>query len=114
MDFKRYLAGKGKGRRTTTRSRSLEGSDPCKKEAREMRHTTNDLMDEYLQADFTKRLHLYLQYPELRTEFTEVERENLQPEGEHSMSGSKRIPNVRADDLLTLKPCCVKRLFGMT
>jgi len=42
-----------------------------------MKQTTNDLLDDYRDADLTKRLHLYLQFPELRTEFIEMDRNEL-------------------------------------
>lgn len=50
-----------------------------------MSRNTNNLLDEYRYADHTKRLHLYLQYPELRPEFALIERN----ESEHGQFGSK-------------------------
>ena len=37
-----------------------------------MRRTTGDLLNEYRHANFNKRLHLYLQYRELRPDFMEL------------------------------------------
>ncbi|HKI47780.1 MAG TPA: hypothetical protein VKA69_00520 [Desulfobacteria bacterium] len=42
-----------------------------------MKRTMNDLLDDYRDADFTKRLHLYLQFPELRLQFIEMDRNEL-------------------------------------
>jgi hypothetical protein len=39
-----------------------------------MNWTTGDLLDDYSQADVSKRLHLYLQYPHLRLAFMEMDR----------------------------------------
>lgn len=50
-----------------------------------MKRTTSDLLDDYRHADFTKRLNLYLQYPELRREFIETDR------NEHSSREPKRL-----------------------
>jgi hypothetical protein len=79
-----------------------------------MKRTTSDLLGEYRHADFTKRLHLYLQYPELRPEFMEMDRKIPHPEAQGCMSGTKCTPNIPAGTLLSLKPGYVRRLFGMT
>lgn len=44
-----------------------------------MNWTTGDLLDDYSQADFSKRLHLYLQYPHLRLAFMEMDRNEPGP-----------------------------------
>lgn len=38
-----------------------------------MNRTMHCFLDEYRHADLIKRLHLYLQYPELRFEFAQIE-----------------------------------------
>jgi len=40
-----------------------------------MDRTTWDFLDEYKYSDFNRRLHMFLQYPELRSDFTQIERE---------------------------------------
>jgi hypothetical protein len=50
-----------------------------------MSGTTRSFLDEYRNADHTKRLYLYLQYRELRSEFAQVE----QNESAHRQIGSK-------------------------
>jgi hypothetical protein len=45
-----------------------------------MKCTISNLLDSYRRADFSKRLHLYLQYRDLRSEFSEIERNGLRPE----------------------------------
>ena len=42
-----------------------------------MKQSMSGLMDRYRCADGNTRLHLYLQYPELRTEFFEIDRIDL-------------------------------------
>ena len=38
----------------------------------------NDLCDVYRQADLTDRLHMYLQFPELRNDFLVIDQQALQ------------------------------------
>ena len=57
-----------------------------------MKRTTSDLLDEYKHADLTKRLHLYLQYPELRPEFIETDRNELRSGEPERIPGSKWPP----------------------
>lgn len=42
-----------------------------------MKRSMSDLMDRYRDASGNTRLHLYLQYPELRAEFIEIDRSDL-------------------------------------
>ncbi len=46
-----------------------------------MERTTNRLLNEYRHGDHTKRLHLYLQYPDLRLDFMQME-QNVPPQGQ--------------------------------
>jgi hypothetical protein len=45
-----------------------------------MERTMKDLLEEYTQADLQKRLHLYLQYPDLRDSFAKRDRIEPPPE----------------------------------
>ena len=40
-----------------------------------MNSKTGSLLEDYRQADFTRRLHLFLEYPDLRADFNEIERQ---------------------------------------
>ena len=44
-----------------------------------MNGKTGSLLEDYRQADLTKRLHLFLEYPDLRADFTEIERQASAP-----------------------------------
>ena len=57
-----------------------------------MKRTTNDLLDEYKDADFTKRLNLYLQHRELRSDFVETDRNELRSKGLDREPKSKWLP----------------------
>ena len=74
-----------------------------------MQWTTSDLLDDYRHADFTKRLHLYLQYPELRPEFIEIDRNELPPATLGSMPECKRLAMSCNRAFLWLMPGFVKR-----
>jgi hypothetical protein len=78
-----------------------------------MECTIGDLLNEYRQADFTKRLHLYLQYPELRTEFADMEREALHAETRNRTQGSECCPRPFGVLPFRSRSGCVKRLLGV-
>lgn len=50
-----------------------------KAEVKKMSRTMNSFLDEYRYADMTKRLYLFLQYPELRFEFAQIEQSEVAP-----------------------------------
>ena len=52
-----------------------------------MKGTTGGLLEDYSQADFTRRLHLFLEYPDLRTEFMQIDRK-ASATGQHAAKGS--------------------------
>lgn len=74
-----------------------------------MKGTTRDFLDEYRHSDITKRLHLYLQYPELRPEFGEMDRNEPPLGARSSMPGAKRLPRSHACAYSWLMPGFVKR-----
>ena len=77
-----------------------------------MESTTSERLDEYRRSDLTKRLHLYLQYPELRAEFTEMDRGALHPGARDCGRGSECRARITGGDIFRPKPGCVRRLFG--
>ncbi len=73
-----------------------------------MSMTTRDLLEEYRHAGLNRRLHLYLQYPDLRPEFTEMDRSMAR--ALNCVKGARCIP---ACTLKAKKPGWARRLFGM-
>lgn len=79
-----------------------------------MTKTTWGFLEEYRNADITKRLHLYLQYPDLRSEFAQVEKNESahgQPSSKPGRSGIQMACKVRTWPLFQLMPwldrrCC--------
>jgi len=74
-----------------------------------MQWTTSDLLDDYRHADFSKRLHLYLYYRELRHEFIEIDRNELLLPTLGSKPECKLLPRSRNRGFLRLMPGFVKR-----
>ncbi len=75
-----------------------------------MSRTMRDLLDEYRHAGLNRRLHLYLQYPDLRSDFTEMDRNANLAKVQDSM------PKARCTSTCSLagrKSGWAKRLFGM-
>jgi len=62
-----------------------------------MNRMTGSLLEDYRQADFTKRLHLFLEYPDLRADFTEIERQAAAP----GQSAVKQADTPKADRACT-------------
>ena len=60
-----------------------------------MKGTTEGLLEGYKQADFTARLHLFLEYPDLRAEFMQIDREAPAP-GQRAVKRSDN-PKTRRD-----------------
>ena len=58
-----------------------------------MNRKTESLLEDYRQADFTKRLHLFLEYSELRAEFMQIEQE-ASASGQRAVKQSD-IPKTR-------------------
>jgi hypothetical protein len=67
-----------------------------------MVRTTSDLLDEYRQANFTKRLHLYLQHRDLRPDFVEADQNEPAAKAPRSMRGFRRLPKFFA--------CCFEKV----
>lgn len=77
-----------------------------------MSGTTRDFLDEYRYADLTKRLHLYLQYPEMRPEFDQIEYSesaHRQLCGQPGRTGVQKARKIRTWRLFRLVPGLEKR-----
>ena len=58
-----------------------------------MIRTTSEILDEYKGADLTKRMHLYLQYRDLRNEFHKMDQNGLTSKEPEKKRASKKFPN---------------------
>jgi len=61
-----------------------------------MIRTRDDLLNDYRNADPTRRLHLYLEHRELRSEFMETDQNELQAKAVRKRAGSGWLPRFFA------------------
>ena len=71
------------------------------------------IMAEYRDADFNRRLHMYLQFPRLRSEFILIDRRNLNAESPAGLTSPRFSLAARMSILLGSAAGCFKKLFGM-
>ena len=58
-----------------------------------MIRTTSEILDEYKGAGLTKRMHLYLQFRDLRHEFIKMDQNELPSIEPEKKRASKKFPN---------------------
>jgi hypothetical protein len=75
-----------------------------------MKQSISGLLDKYRYADCNTRLHLYLQYPDLRTEFIEIDRSDLCRKQEDRMRSAKCISTVQKSNFFGVMAGCMRRL----
>ena len=71
------------------------------------------IMAEYGDADFNRRLHMYLQFPRLRSEFILIDQRNLNAESPAGFTSPRFSLAARMTVLLSSVAVCVKKLFGL-
>ena len=78
-----------------------------------MTQINDPIIAEYRKADFNRRLHMYLQFPHLRSKFICIDQKDLNPDG---LTGFKLRSNSLAAQLSVVFCSalgCVKKLFGL-
>lgn len=65
---------------------------------------------EYRKADFNQRLHMYLQYPQLRSEFILIDQDELNTAA--PLKSRRHSLTIQMNDILASVSACVKRIFG--
>ena len=71
------------------------------------------IIAEYRDADFNRRLHMYLQFPRLRSEFILIDRRNLNAEWPAGFTPPRFLLAARMSILLGSAAGWFKKLFGM-
>jgi len=66
------------------------------------------VIDEYRGADFTRRLHIYLQFPDLRSEFIAIDRSNLKYQRYRNDPDKNFSPASPVCGLRRSSVCCLK------
>lgn len=75
-----------------------------------MKQGISSLIDRYRFADGNARLHLFLQYPDLRTEFIEIDRSDLCRMQEDPMRSAGCIRTVSKSHFFGTMAGCMRRL----
>ena len=75
-----------------------------------MRQSISGLLDRYRCADGNTRLHLYLQYPELRSEFFAIDRSDLCRKQEDRRCNAKCCSTVQKSHFFGVAAGCMRRL----
>jgi len=75
-----------------------------------MKQNISGLLDRYRCADWNTRLHLYLQYPDLRAEFIEIDRIDLCREQEDRTRNARCISTVQKSHFFGVMAGCMRRL----
>ena len=76
-----------------------------------MKQSISGLLDNYRCADWNTRLHLYLQYPDLRTEFIEIDRSDFCRRQENRTRSVRCISTVQKSHFFGVMAGCMRRLF---
>ena len=75
-----------------------------------MKQSISGLIDRYRCADGNTRLHLYLQYPELRGEFFEIDRSDLWRKQEDRRDSARCCSMVQKNNFFGVMAGCMRRL----
>ena len=71
------------------------------------------IIAEYKDADFNRRLHMYLQFPRLRPDFILIDQRHLNAELPAGFTSPRFSLAARMSVLVSSAVGCVKKLFGM-
>ena len=71
------------------------------------------IIDEYKQTDFNHRMNIYLAYPQLRSKFMSIDRENLKIDIAAGVRLKKPSLSARMSVLFHLATSSIKRLIGI-
>ena len=78
-----------------------------------MNQSHDSILAAYKNADFNHRLHIYLQYPRLRSEFFEIDREDLKADASNRAKCSLHSLTTQLNELIGSAASSVKRLVGV-
>ena len=75
------------------------------------RHDT--LIAEYRDADFNRRLHMYLQFPHLRSKFILMDQNDPNTDGSADFKRHRNSPAAQLSVVLCSAAGCFKKLLGI-
>jgi hypothetical protein len=73
----------------------------------------NKIMTAYRDADFNQRLNLYLQYPRLRSDFFQIDQNDLKTDLSAGFKLRKKLQSVQINMFLSQVAGSVKKIFGI-
>ena len=73
----------------------------------------NKIMTAYRDADFNQRLNLYLQYPQLRSDFFQIDQNDLKTDLSTGFKIRKKLQSVQINMFLSQVAGSVKKIFGI-
>ena len=78
-----------------------------------MTEDLNKIMTAYRDADFNQRLNLYLQYPRLRSDFFQIDQNDLKTDLSTGFKIRKKLQSVQINMFLSQVAGSVKKIFGI-
>lgn len=73
----------------------------------------DQIISEYREADFNRRLHLYLQYPHLRSKFILIDQNDLKMDVGTDFKTRRSVLAAQLSGVLCSAAGCFKKLLGM-
>jgi hypothetical protein len=73
----------------------------------------NKIMTAYRDADFNQRLNMYLQYPRLRSDFFQIDQNDLKTDLSTGFKLRKKLQPVQINMFLSQVAGSVKKIFGI-
>ena len=71
------------------------------------------IITEYSKADFNRRLHMYLQFPHLRSKFIIMDQNDLNPNESAGFQLHRKSLAAQLSLIFCSATGCVKKLFGI-
>jgi hypothetical protein len=75
--------------------------------------THEKIIAEYRDADFNRRLHMYLQFPDLRSAFILMDQNDLNTDASAAFKSGRNSLAAQMSGVLCSAAGCVKKLFGL-
>ena len=89
------------------------GKSSHKQEATKMNESHDRILATYKNADFNHRLHIYLQYPGLRSEFFEIDQKDLKADASKTAKCSLNSLTTQLNELIGSAVNRFKRIVGV-
>ena len=78
-----------------------------------MTQNDHDITAKYREADFNQRLNMYLQYPQLRSDFIRIDQDDLKTDLSTGFKLRKKLSLAQMSMVLSWAATCAKKIFGI-